>query len=92
VKRVIFADIATSGNRPSHVRPRDLHEALAVARAEQATAQWKALYAARAGVEGTIRQATPCHRIRRARYLGLPKTPLEHIITAAAINMIRLDA
>src|SRR5262249_45927325 len=56
VKRVIFADIATSGNRPSHVRPRDLHEALAVA--EQATAQWKALYAARAGVEGTMRQAT----------------------------------
>jgi hypothetical protein len=58
VKQVIFADIATSGNRPSHVRPRDPDEALAVARAEQATAQWKALYAARAGVEGTMRQAT----------------------------------
>ncbi len=30
--------------------------------------------------------------IRRARYLGLPKTQLEHNIAAAAINMIRMDA
>jgi len=30
--------------------------------------------------------------IRRARYLGLPKTRLEHNAAAAAINLIRLDA
>jgi hypothetical protein len=58
----------------------------------EATAQWKARYAARAGVEGTMRQATHVTGIRRARYLGLPKTQLEHNLAAAAINMIRLDA
>ena len=51
--------LCTSGNRRQiTIRPRDLHEAVTAARAEQATAQWKARYAARAGVEGTMRQAT----------------------------------
>ncbi len=85
--------LCTSGSRRQiTLRPRDLHEAVAAARAEQATAQWKARYAARAGVEGTMRQATHVTGIRRARYLGLPKTRLEHTIAAAAVNMIRLDA
>jgi len=85
--------LCTSGKRRQiTLRSRDLHETLAAARAEQATAQWKARYAARAGVEGTMRQATHVTGIRRARYLGLPKTQLEHTIAAAAINMIRLDA
>ena len=85
--------LCTSGSRRQiTLRPRELHEALAAARAEQATAQWKARYAARAGVEGTMRQATHVTGIRRARYLGLPKTQLEHNIAAAAINMIRMDA
>jgi hypothetical protein len=85
--------LCTSGRRRQiTIRPRELHEALAAARAEQTTAQWKARYAARAGVEGTMRQATHVTGIRRARYLGLPKTQLEHNIAAAAINMIRMDA
>jgi len=37
-------------------------------------------------------QATHVTGIRRARYLGLPRTTLEHNIAAAAINLIRLDA
>ena len=37
-------------------------------------------------------QATHVTGIRRARYLGLPKTTLEHHIAAVAINLIRLDA
>jgi len=37
-------------------------------------------------------QATHVTGIRRARYLGLPKTTLEHNIAAVAINLIRLDA
>jgi hypothetical protein len=69
--------LCTSGKRRQiAIRPRDLHEAAA----------------ARAGVEGTMRQATHVTGIRRARYLGLLKTALEHTIAAAAINMIRLDA
>jgi transposase len=85
--------LCTSGKRRQvTIRPRELHEALASARTEQTSAQWKARYAARAGVEGTMRQATHVTGIRRARYLGLPKTQLEHNIAAAAINMIRIDA
>jgi hypothetical protein len=29
---------------------------------------------------------------RRARYRGLPKTRLEHVYSAVALNLIRLDA
>jgi len=85
--------LCTSGRRRQiTIRPRELHEALASARTQQTSAQWKARYNARAGVEGTMRQATHVTGIRRARYLGLPKTQLEHNIAAAAINMIRMDA
>jgi transposase len=85
--------LCTSGKRRQiTIRPRELHEALASARTEQTSAQWKARYAARAGVEGTMCQATHVTGIRRARYRGLPRTQLEHNIAAAAINMIRMDA
>jgi hypothetical protein len=30
--------------------------------------------------------------LRRARYDGLQKTQLQHVITAVAINLVRLDA
>jgi hypothetical protein len=30
--------------------------------------------------------------LRRARYLGIAKTRLQHLITAAAINLVRLAA
>jgi hypothetical protein len=49
-------------------------------------------YKARAGVEGLMHQATCVTGIRRARYLGLGKTRLEHLAAATAINLIRLDA
>jgi transposase len=62
------------------------------ARAGQASDAWQRRYRIRAGVEGTIAQATHVTGIRRARYLGLPKTRLEHNTAAAAINLIRLDA
>jgi hypothetical protein len=61
-------------------------------RREQETDEWKARYAIRAGVEGTISQAVRTGNIRRTRYRGLPKTRLAHLITATAINLIRLDA
>jgi len=74
------------------IQPRDLHEALTTARAQQNTHEWKASYAARAGVEGTMRQSTHVTGIRTARYRGLPKTRLEHTLAATAINIIRLDS
>ncbi len=82
---------ARSG-RQLGLRPREVHEAITAARAEQDTDQWKARYATRAGVEGTIAQATHVTGIRHARYTGLAKTTLEHALAATAINLTRLDA
>jgi transposase len=71
--------------------PRDLAETLAAARAAQDTAEFKADYARRAGIEGTISQATS-HGARRARYRGLPRTRLDHAYMACALNLLRLEA
>jgi transposase len=80
------------GGRTLGLRPRPIHQAVTAARAAQATPAWKRTYAARAGVEGTIWQATHVTGIRHARYTGLAKTSLEHNTAAAAINLIRLDS
>jgi IS5 family transposase len=45
-----------------------------------------------AGVEGTIRQGIAVTDLRHARYRGLAKTHLEHVFSAVALNLIRLNA
>lgn len=80
---------AKRSGRQLSLRPRDVHDTVAQARAQQTTKQWNNDYKIRAGVEGTMRQTTHVTGIRRARYLGLPKTTLEHNLAAAAINLIR---
>ncbi|WP_197085131.1 transposase, partial [Saccharothrix sp. ST-888] len=82
---------AAKGRRMLTLRPRELHETVAAARAEQKTDTWQAKYTLRAGVEGTINQALDVTGLRRARYRGLPKTSLQHAYSATAINVIRLD-
>ena len=83
----------TSGKnrRQLTVLPRDLAEAQAAARAAETTIPFQADYARRAGVEGTMHQAAS-HGARRARYRGLPKTRLDHIYMATALNLLRLEA
>jgi hypothetical protein len=81
-----------AGSRTITIHHQDQHEALTAARAGQATPQWRASYAPRAGAEGTMRQAAHVTGVRHARYQGLPKTALEHNLAATAINLIRLDA
>jgi transposase len=83
---------AARGNRMLTLRPKEIHERVAAARAEQDTEAWRAKYALRAGIEGTVNQALDITGIRRARYRGLPKARLQHAFSAAAINIIRLDA
>ena len=78
--------------RQLYLRPREIHEAVAAARAGQDTRHRKDRYKARAGVEGLMHQATCVTGIRRARYIGLGKTRLEHLAAATATNVIRLDA
>lgn len=73
-------------------RPREKFEAQQQIRAEQATDGWKQRHTIRAGVEGLISQASARSDIHNARYRGKPKTFLQHVLTAMAINLIRLDA
>ncbi len=81
---------AKTGVRTLTLRPKQLHETLFAARARQQTASFKKQYTARAGIEGTISQGTRAFGLRHCRYRGFPKTRLQHIITAAAINLVRV--
>ncbi|MDD1064067.1 IS1182 family transposase [Streptomyces cocklensis] len=83
---------AKSNRRQITLHPREMTEALRNARAQQQTKDWNKNYALRAGIEGTIRQATAVTGVRRARYRGLEKTHLEHVYSAVALNLIRLHA
>jgi hypothetical protein len=74
------------------VRPRAVHEAQRAARADQETQNWQTKYALRAGVEGTIHQGIAVTDLRHTRYRGLAKTHLQHVFSAVALNLIRLDA
>jgi hypothetical protein len=80
------------GGRQLSLHPRALADSLRQARAEQAGRDWKADYALRSGVEGTVRQAVAITNSRRSRYRGLAKTHLEHVYSATALNLIRLHA
>jgi transposase len=72
--------------------PQERHELLLAARKRQQTEAFKELYRLRAGIEGTFSQTTRKAGLRRARYRGLPKTHLQHVLTAVATNLLRLDA
>ncbi|WP_327241675.1 transposase [Streptomyces sp. NBC_01320] len=83
---------AKSNRRQLSLHPPQMTEALRHARARQQTKDWNTDYALRAGVEGTIRQAVAVTDLHQARYRGLAKTHLEHVYSAVALNLIRLDA
>jgi transposase len=83
---------AAAQPRTLTIRPRDQHEALQAARQRQTTEEFKQAYARRAGVEGTISQAVHTTGLRRARYIGLAKTHLQNLVTAAALNLLRVTA
>jgi transposase len=72
------------------IRPQAQHEALLAGRQREQTKDYKTEYATRAGVEGTIAQGVRSHAMRRSRYLGQPKTHLQHLLIAAAINVVRI--
>ena len=74
------------------VRPQAQHAALQAARQRQRNATFQQTYALRAGIEATISQGVRAFDLRRSRYLGLPKTHLQHLGIAAAINLVRLVA
>jgi transposase len=78
--------------RVLHLRPQAAHEARHSRRAEEQTTTFRQEYATRAGIEGTLSQGVRAMGLRRAKYDGLPKTHLQHVLTAVAINLVRIDA
>jgi len=68
------------------------HEAIQAARQRQETPEFKAQYAWRAGIEGRHAQGIRRCGLRRTRYMGLAKTHLQHLISAVALNVVRLGA
>ena len=80
-----------NGCRAISIRPQAQYEALQEARKREKTQEWKAEYTRRAGIEGTNSQGIRSFGLRRARYIGLSKAHLQHILTAAAINVVRFS-
>ena len=64
--------------------------ALQAARQRQTTKAYASAYARRAGSEGTIAQGVRTFGLRRARFVGLPKVHLQHLLTAAALHFVRV--
>jgi transposase len=81
---------AKSQRRTLTLRPQALHETLQHARQREKTPEFKAEYKRRAGIEGTISQGVRTFGLRHARYVGKAKTQLQHLATAAAINLERV--
>jgi DDE family transposase len=73
------------------VRRHEHYTALQAAQQREASAEYKRQYAQRAGIEGTISQGMRRCRLRRTRYMGLAKTHLQHLLTATALNFVRLS-
>jgi IS5 family transposase len=44
------------------------------------------------GIDGTISAGVRGLHLRRSRYIGLAKTHLQHMLTAAAMSLIRIGA
>lgn len=68
------------------------HEALRRARERMSSQAWQREYRRRAGIEGTLSQGVRALGLRHCRYRGLAKTHLQHIATAAALNLGRVGA
>ncbi len=66
------------------------HAALQAARKLQQTETFQQKYALRRGVEATISQGVRAFDLRRSRSVGVPKTHLQHLAIATAINLVRL--
>ncbi len=86
------AQCTRSASRTLTLHPREQEQALRAARLREQTEEFKLAYAQRAGVEGTHSQAVRVCGLRRSRYIGQPKTHLQHILGAVAINLLRISA
>ena len=83
---------AKDAPRQLTVRPQAHHEAIQIARQRQATPEFKEKYALRSGVESTLSQGVRRFDLRQSRYIGLARTHLQQLLTAMAMNVVRVLA
>lgn len=81
---------AQKNPRQVTLRPQAYHEAIQAARKQQTAQEFKERYAKRSGIEGTISQGVRAFDLRVCRYLGREKTHIQHLLTAVAMNVVRL--
>jgi transposase len=83
---------AAEAGRQLTLPPEATYRTLQQIRERSHTPEFARAYAARAGVEGTISQGVRRCGLHRARYRGWPKVHLGNLLTAAALNLVRVGA
>lgn len=78
--------------RSLQLQPQPQQQAIQQLRAYLKTEEGRELYQQRAGIEGTLSQGIRGFGLRHSRYIGLAKTHLQQVASAAAINLDRLAA
>ncbi|WP_405914464.1 transposase [Streptomyces sp. NBC_00963] len=68
-----------------------LQEIQTRARHEQGTSEWQEPYAVPAGWEATVCETDQAHDLHHCRYHGMARTHVQHVLTAAGTNTIRLS-
>ena len=87
----VRAQCTQSQRRTLTLRRREASQALEAARQREQTEEFAELYEQRAGIEGVPSQGVRRMGLRRSRSVGEPRTHLQHVATAAALNLCRLD-
>jgi transposase len=83
---------AKDAPRQLTVRTQAHHEAIQAARQRQEAAEFNTQYALRAGVESRLSQGIRRVELRQSRYIRLARTPLQQLLNATAINVVRVIA
>ncbi len=73
------------------ILPEEQFEMQRAARQREKTWEYKRQYQRRSGIEGTISQSVRGFGMRRSRYIGAAKTQLQNLMTATAVNFVRLN-
>ncbi|MFE5122956.1 transposase [Streptomyces sp. NPDC056669] len=71
--------------------PRELHDVQSDSRTEQQTQEWLSRYSLRAAIESTISEFVNGHGMRQCRYRSEDKAHVQHVLTAIAVNLERID-
>jgi len=79
-------------HRELQLQPQAHAQALQQQRAEQQTVAFRQRYALRSGVEATISQGVRRLPMRQSRYCGMAKVQVQEVVTATALNCLRLYA